>query len=71
MIIINQLSKYVDSRSVVPGSAGGAMASQILADQLTLSQPVGADNAHQLQHAAPRFSDLPTSLYMDSFSAII
>ena len=38
-------------RPVVPGGAGGAggsMAPQILADQLTLSQPRGTDYAHQI-----------------------
>ena len=32
-------------KNVIPGGAGGAMAPQILADQLTQSQPGGADYA--------------------------
>ena len=36
---------------------------QILTDQLTLSQPRGADYAHQIIHTGtPGFSDLPTPL---------
>ena len=37
------------------GGAGGAMHPQILADQLTLSQPVGADYAHKIILATPNF----------------
>ena len=40
------------ARPVVPGGAGGAM---VLADQLTLSQPRGADYAHQIIRAPPDF----------------
>ena len=40
---------------VVSGGAGGAMARQILAGQLTLSQPRGADYAHQIILAPPDF----------------
>ena len=36
---------------------------QILADQLTLSQPGGADYAHHITTGTPGFSDLPTALY--------
>ena len=43
-------------RGVVPGGAGGAMA---LADQLTLSQPKGADYAHQIILALPDFQTFP------------
>ena len=42
-------------RPVVHGGAEGAMAPQILADQLTLSHPRGADYAHQLIMASPDF----------------
>ena len=35
---------------------------QILADQLTLSQPVGADYAHHISTGTFGFSDLPTAL---------
>ena len=35
---------------------------QILEDQLTLSQPGGADYAHHATTGTPRFSDLPTAL---------
>ena len=35
---------------------------QILADQLTLSQPGGTDYAHHINTGTPEFSDLPTAL---------
>ena len=35
---------------------------QIFADQLTLSQPGGADYAHHINTGTPGFSDLPTAL---------
>ena len=35
---------------------------QILADQLTLSEPGGADYAHHINTGSPGFSDLPTAL---------
>jgi hypothetical protein len=35
---------------------------QILADQLTLSQPGGADYAYHIIIGTPGFSDLPTAL---------
>ena len=35
---------------------------QILADQLTLSQPGGADYSHHITTGTPGFSDLPTAL---------
>ena len=35
---------------------------QILADQLTLSQPEGAVYAHQITIVTPGFSDFPTAL---------
>ena len=49
------------SRPVVPGGAGGAIASP---DQLTLSQLEGVDYANQITSATgtPVFSDFPTAL---------
>ena len=44
---------------------GGAWHPQILADQLTLSQPGGADYAHLIYTGIPGFSDLPTALRQD------
>ena len=38
---------------------------RILADQLTLSQPGGADYAHYINTGTPVFSDLPTAMYLD------
>ena len=38
------------------------MVPNILTDQLTLSQPGGADYAHHITLGNPRFSDLPTAL---------
>jgi hypothetical protein len=35
---------------------------QILADQLTLSQPGGADYDHHINNGTPGFLDLPTTL---------
>ena len=35
---------------------------QILADQLTLSQPEGTDYAHLITTGTPEFLDLPTAL---------
>ena len=35
---------------------------QILADQLTLSQPGGTDYAHLITSGTPGFSDVPTAL---------
>ena len=39
---------------------------QILADQLTLFQPGGTDCAHLITTGTPKFSDLPTALYLDT-----
>ena len=44
------------------GGAGGTMAPQVLTDQLTLSQPGGADYAHHINTGTHGFSDLPTAL---------
>ena len=52
---------HVLVRPVVPGVP------QILADQLTLSQPVGADYAHHITTGTPGFADLPTSLNYCNF----
>ena len=45
-----------------PGVPGVPWHPQILADQLTLSQPRGANYANQIILAPPGFSDLPTAL---------
>jgi hypothetical protein len=50
------------TRGVDPGVPGVPWHPQILADRLTLSQPRGADYAHQIFTGTPRFSDLPTAL---------
>ena len=44
------------------GGRGAAAPPQILADQLTLSQPGGTDYAHLITTGTPGFSDLPTAL---------
>ena len=61
--IFMRLRSY-SHRPVVPGGAGGAMPwhPQIMADQLTLSQPGGEDYAHHINTGTPEFSDLPTAL---------
>ena len=43
--------------------------SQILADQLTLSQPGGTDYAHLITTGTPGFSDLPMALMKAKFDA--
>ena len=43
---------------------GGLLAPHILADQLTLSQPGGADYAPHISTGTPGFSDLPTALLL-------
>ena len=47
--------KALESRPVVPGVAGVPWHPHFLADQLTLSQPRGADYAHQIILAPPDF----------------
>ena len=56
-IYFNLDLEYYLVRSVVPGGARGAIAlhSQILTDQLTLSQPRGAEYAHQIVLTSPNF----------------
>ena len=48
------------SRPVVPGGAGGAM--PILADQLTLYEPRGANYAHQIILAPLLLESIPISV---------
>ena len=50
---------YIHVIPVVPGLLWHP---QILADQLTLSEPSGADYAHHMTTGIPGFSDPPTSL---------
>ena len=59
-IIIDILIPYAG-----PSQEGGwgAVAPQFLAEQLTLSQPGGADYAHHSTTSPPGFSDLATSLH--------
>ena len=45
------------------GGQGGQLPPQILADQLTLSQPGGADYAHHSTTCPPGFLTLAASLY--------
>ena len=47
---------------IVPGLSSLGVHPQILADQLTLSQPGGTDYAHLITTGTPGFSDLPTAL---------
>ena len=49
-------------RPFVPGGAGGA---KILTDQLTLSQPGGADYSHHITNGTPGFSDLSMTLHKE------
>ena len=41
---------------------------QILADQLILSQPEGADYAHQITTGNPGFPNLPTALQVTNWT---
>ena len=43
---------------------GGQLPPQILADQLPLSQPGGADYAHHSTTSSPKFSDLASGLHL-------
>ena len=55
----------LDSRDVVPGGAGGAMAPLDFGRSANLiSQPGGADYAHYISTGTPHFSDLPTALIL-------
>ena len=45
-----------------PGVPGVPWYPQILAEQLSLYQPGGADYGHQITTGTPGFSDLPTAL---------
>jgi hypothetical protein len=47
----------------------GPVAPPVLANQLTLSQPGGADYAHHITTGTPGFSDLPTALNNENNSA--
>ena len=49
-------------KGVLPGVPGVPWHPQILADQLTLSQPGGTDYAKLIITGTPGFSDLPTAL---------
>ena len=49
-------------RAVARGELGGLQPPQFLTDQLTLSQPGGADYAHHSTTSPPGFSDLATGL---------
>ena len=54
------------------GVPGVPLQPQILADQLTLSQPVRADYAHQIPNTCtPGFSDLPTDLRLHTTCQIL
>ena len=46
------------------GVPGVPWHTQILADQLTLFQPGGTNDAHLITTGTPGFSDLPTALQM-------
>ena len=50
------------TRAAGTGEAGGAIATQILADHLILSQLGGKDYTRHITIGTPRFSDLPTAL---------
>ena len=56
-----QMINVKKCRPVVPGGAI-PWHHQILADQLTISQPEGTDYAYQITTGTPGFSDLPTAL---------
>ena len=51
-------------RAVTRWGLGGLQPPQFLTDQLTLSQPGGADYAHHSTTSPPGFSDLATALVL-------
>ena len=53
---------YNECRPVVPEGGGAPWHPQILADQLTLSQPGGTDYAYLITTDTSGFSDIPTTL---------
>ena len=62
---INKTGFEIYGLSPLLGRDVGAVGSwppKILVDQLTLSQPGGADYAHHINTGTPGFSDLPTAL---------
>ena len=52
---MDNIRQNYQGRPVVPGGAGVPWHPQILADQLTLSQPKGADYVHQIILASSDF----------------
>ena len=56
----------LDSRGVVPGGAGGAMALLDFGRSVNLISTRGKDYAHLIATGTPRFSDLPTALSSNS-----
>ena len=56
-------SNFEDYRGVVPGGAGVPWHPQILADQLTLSQPRGVYYAHKIILAPPDFQTFRRPCY--------
>ena len=52
------------------GVPGVPWHTQILADQLTLFQPGGTDNALLITTGTPGFSDLPTALWPEKHLAL-
>jgi hypothetical protein len=58
----NEEEKEEEDVAAEAGLSEPGMPPQIFADQLTLSQPEGADCAYQITTGTPGFSDLPTAL---------
>ena len=61
---VHAMSKQIlTNRGVIHRGAGSAMHDQILADQLTLSQPEGADYAHQIIPSPQDSGSTPADIY--------
>ena len=65
LCVITILNDQHMCRAVARGGLWGLQPSQCLAEQLTLSQPGGADYAHHSTTSPPKFSDLATALGLD------
>ena len=55
------------TRGVVPGGAGGATTPPDFGRSVNPNSTKGTDYAHLITTGTPRFSDLPTALFLVSF----
>ena len=69
-LINHEIFKVMTIISRAVASGGGLKAPQFLAEELTLSQPGGADYAHDNTTRPNRFSDLLPSLQCNNFQIL-